>query len=142
MPKLVWYKDWKAYHKVLKKAVNDLIDDMRDLADGSRHITILAFRKDHLPNQVFEKGFFKHPVDEITPNKSPDRIQAGTLQSFKGLESSAVVLVGLEDVEQSWSRQLVYVGGTRAKLFLNILIPESLRDEIQDRMEDILELMR
>lgn len=142
MPTLVWYKDWKTYQKTLKKAVNDLIDDMRDLADGSRHITILAFKNDHLPPQLFEKGFFKQPVDEITPNKSPDRIQAGTLQSFKGLESSAVVLVGLEDIEQAWSRQLIYVGGTRAKLFLKILIPESLQDEIQDRMEDILELMR
>lgn len=142
MPELIWYKDWDAYQKTLKKTVNELIHDMQDLAEKSRHIVILSFTKDGIPGKIFEKGFFKQPVDQISAERQPDRIQAGTLQSFKGLESTAIVLVGLEDVEHSTSRQLVYVGGTRAKLFLKILMPVRLKEDLKDRLSDILELLR
>jgi hypothetical protein len=142
MPQLVWYKDSKSYQKAMKDTVNALIHDMKDLSEKSRNIVVLSLTKDALPNEIFEKGYFNQPVDAIGAVRQADRIQAGTLQSFKGLESSAVVLVGLQDVEHKASRQLVYVGGTRAKLFLKIFLPENLREDLKDRMASIMELLQ
>lgn len=142
MPQLVWYKDSKSYQKAMKDTVNGLVYDMKDLSEKSRNIVVLSLTNDALPNEIFEKGYFNQPVDEISATRQADRIQAGTLQSFKGLESSAVVLVGLDDVQHKASRQLVYVGGTRAKLFLKIFLPENLKEDLKDRLSTIMELLR
>ena len=113
-PELVWYSDRQQYVRRLRNTLNALIDQLSDLAPESRDIVILSVSYDTLPKDLFIPGFVKRPVVAIDPDTNRDVIQCGTLQSFKGLEAMAVVLVGLEDLDALSSRQFVYVGGSRA----------------------------
>jgi hypothetical protein len=56
-----------------------------------------------------------------------------TVQSFKGLESPAVVLVDLHPQEDHETDALLYVGMTRARVRLTMLLPETARAEISRR---------
>ena len=56
-----------------------------------------------------------------------------TIQAFKGLESPAVVLVDLEPRADHDSDAMLYVGMTRARTRLVMLLPESARSEIARR---------
>ena len=60
------------------------------------------------------------------------KVQLATIQAFKGLESDAVVLLGLDDLGLEWQRRLFYVASTRAKAILEVLLPESLQSFIGD----------
>jgi len=140
-PQLVWYPNRQQYAKRIRKTVNQLIDEMSDLAPESRGIVILAVTKDSLPDEIFTPGFFRRRAVKISSDANHDVVQCGTLQSFKGLESMAVVLVGLEDIDAIGSRQLAYVGGSRAKSFLRILLPDRIQTSVQERLPDILTLL-
>ncbi len=138
---LVWYPDKKEYAKRLRKAVNQLIEDMSSLGASSRDIAILAVTRESLPDEVMTPGFFARPAVEIGTVTARDVVQVGTLQSFKGLEAMAIVLVGLEDIENLSSRQLAYVGGSRAKSFLRIMLPDYVQASVQQRLPEILALL-
>ena len=56
-----------------------------------------------------------------------------TIHAFKGLESKAVVLVDLEPSADAPSDSLLYVGMTRARTRLVLLMPESARAEADRR---------
>ena len=138
---LVWYPDKRQCSKRLRKTVNKLISSMSDLSLQSRDIAVLAVRKASLPGELFEPGFFTWPVVEVGAVSKSDVVQVGTLQSFKGLEAMAVVLVGLENLETLSSRQLAYVGGSRAKSFLCIMLPDGIEEAVQQRLPTILNLL-
>jgi hypothetical protein len=61
-----------------------------------------------------------------------------TIQAFKGLESPAVVLVDLELKPDQLTDALLYVGMTRARTRLVMLLPEAARDEVVRRERENL----
>lgn len=60
-------------------------------------------------------------------------ITFSTVHAFKGLESSAVVLIDLEPQSDSETDALLYVGMTRARARLLMVLPEASRAEIARR---------
>ena len=72
---------------------------MSDLGPQSRDIVVLGLTNASLPDVLFKPGFFTRPVVEAGTVGESDVVQVGTLQSYKGLEAMAVVLVGFEDLE-------------------------------------------
>jgi Nuclease-related domain/Uncharacterized conserved protein (DUF2075) len=50
-----------------------------------------------------------------------------TVSSFKGLENDYIVLVDVENLDDDWWRSVIYVGMSRARAGLCVLVPTSLR---------------
>jgi superfamily I DNA/RNA helicase len=58
----------------------------------------------------------------------PNSVSFRTVASFKGLESDVVVLIGDNRIGTATGRVDMYVGTTRARVLLIVLLPESARD--------------
>jgi superfamily I DNA/RNA helicase len=54
-----------------------------------------------------------------------------TIHGFKGLEASTVILIGVEKLDDAQIRQLMYVGGSRARTRLLWLLPDACSDAVQ-----------
>ena len=52
-----------------------------------------------------------------------------TISSYKGLECDAVVLVDLQDLKSTMSSMQMYIGASRARVHLTVLLPEAEREE-------------
>jgi len=50
-----------------------------------------------------------------------------TVSSFKGLENDFIVLADVENLDNDWWRSVIYVGMSRARAGLCVLVPTSLR---------------
>ena len=60
-------------------------------------------------------------------------IEFHTIRSFKGLDRTAVVLVDIDDVLDPEQRPEIYVGVTRARALLGVVLPESARRGYDER---------
>ncbi len=115
------------------------------VADGipPREITVLSTRaKEHscfsalqsLPSinieQISESFFDK---------KSAGCITFATIHAFKGLENSIIVLTDCEDLLSDASHSLLYVGMSRAKQGLHMILSESLRPQYQALLKERIE---
>jgi hypothetical protein len=47
-----------------------------------------------------------------------------TVSGFKGLENDVIIVAGLTDIESDWHRGVAYVGMSRARTRLHVLIHE------------------
>ena len=71
---------------------------------------------------------------------TPQRcIRFSTIHSFKGLESQLVIMVDIEEVDDDKSQSLLYVGMSRARSLLILLIHERARSSIDTRIRAALE---
>ena len=59
-----------------------------------------------------------------------------TIQSYKGLDSAAVILVDVEDFFDDRQRSAIYVGGSRARSLLSVCIPQSSWAGYEQRAEE------
>ncbi len=66
-------------------------------------------------------------------------IRFSTIHSFKGLESQVVIMVDIEEVDTDRSRSLLYVGMSRARSLLILIIHERARSSIETRIKAALE---
>lgn len=62
-----------------------------------------------------------------------------TVSSFKGLENDFIVMTDIEDLESDWWRSVIYVGMSRARVGLHILLHESLRTTYEARLRQWLQ---
>ena len=134
---LLYYESPESFAEEIKRQVNDLLLKLNKLASESRTIAILAADHGFLPPELNSSGFFNAPVSNME-DSAPWQIKIGTLQSFKGLEASAVILLGLENLDKSLDKELMYIGGTRAMLFLRIIVHEQNKTTLIEKQSDIL----
>ena len=66
----------------------------------------------------------------------PNYVQVATISSFKGLESTAVVLAGLQTLDEPALRQAAYIGATRATIELRVVLPGSAKSSFDRRVKD------
>lgn len=63
-------------------------------------------------------------------------IRFHTVQAFKGLEAPAVVLAGVEDVVSEYWRSVLYVGITRARHAVRLVVHDDVRANVERIMEE------
>lgn len=69
------------------------------------------------------------PVERIENRVDvDDGIPFSTIHAFKGLESAVVIVCDVEDIAKDRDRSLMYVGMSRARSYLIVLLHERLRD--------------
>jgi Nuclease-related domain len=71
-------------------------------------------------------------LDEEAPPEAKG-IRYHTVQGFKGLESEAVLLTDLQDLRETKSLLAAYLGGSRARTFLHVFLPDSARGDYLER---------
>jgi hypothetical protein len=74
-------------------------------------------------------GFKITELKVMADAKVKESIGFSTIQAYKGMESNYVILTDLEDLTSDVARSLLYVGMTRAKYALIMMIHESAREQ-------------
>jgi hypothetical protein len=77
-----------------------------------------------------------YPLTAGRPGGGAPRIHFSTIADFKGLDASLVLLTDLSDLSASWARGDLYVGASRARSMLSLLIAEDQRELWSDRLAD------
>lgn len=127
------YRYWRSPSEerdVLKKVVTQLLDDGVSPGD----IAILS-------PSTYEKSAAAHvrevngiPVVDLRDisGEPGECIVFSTIHSFKGMESPVVVLCGVADVSTEQEQALVYVGMSRARSQLVMVVGETVRKLMPD----------
>ncbi len=69
---------------------------------------------------------------DSAPKRSPKAIAFSSIKDFKGLESDAVILTDIDDLESDEFRELIYVGTSRARVFLSLFLSEQARETFRN----------
>lgn len=80
----------------------------------------------------------KQISDSFFDGTSANEITFATIHSFKGLENSIIVLTDAEDLINDKARSLLYVGMSRAKQRLYMILSENLREQYQSLLNEKL----
>src|SRR5262249_16339184 len=62
-----------------------------------------------------------------------------TVSSFKGLENDFIILTDITNLESDWWRSVVYVGMSRARVRLHLVLPSALRAAYETRLKSWIE---
>ena len=62
-----------------------------------------------------------------------------SVSSFKGLENDFIVLTDVENLDSEWWRSVIYVGMSRARVGLHVILHESLRPAYKECLRGWLE---
>lgn len=68
-----------------------------------------------------------------------DCVRFSTIHSFKGLESQIVIIIDIDEVDDDMSQALLYVGMSRARSLLVMMIHERARSSIDARIRAALQ---
>ena len=77
-------------------------------------------------------------VDGRNDDPGDDRIPYYTIHAFKGLESPVVVITGITDIASTGGRSLLYVGMSRAKSHLAVILSRKTSSDVQERIRQKL----
>ncbi len=111
------------------RALEEMLESLRRDGLGPGDVIVLSPRR--LENSALAgvEDIGGAPLVDCsrTLDAPPDCVRFSTIHSFKGMESRAVIVVDIEEVEADRSRALLYVGMSRARSFLVLLINERSR---------------
>ena len=62
--------------------------------------------------------------------KTDKTIFYSTVQAFKGLESSVIVLTDVSAIKTDYDRSVIYIGMSRAKSHLILVANEKMKDSV------------
>jgi hypothetical protein len=122
-----------------KKILNEQLKKIRDEKLPFNEIAIISLKK-------FDNSCVKSCTDysireiktinEISP--SQNYFGFATVQAYKGMESNYVLIMDIEDLSSDMAKSLLYVGMSRAKYGLILLISESMRNQYYDILKNKL----
>jgi hypothetical protein len=125
VPVIRYFANRDDYLRLLKKVVNELIHTFIEAGLPPSEIMILYAEREFVPEEAMRPGFFLRSVVPFDPSDSTATcIRISSVHAYKGLEAKAIVLLGISDFASGVSRGLFYVGASRAKTNLRILLPE------------------
>jgi len=129
-PVIDYFSNQKGFIKLLRTYINDTLREYAKVDQPASDIAVLTARKDLIPDVLLEPGALNNSLARYKDAKETDVIWE-TIHGFKGLEASTVILIGVEELEDEQMRQLMYVGGSRARTRLIWLLPDDCSDAVQ-----------
>ena len=113
-----------------------IISNLRadEVLPGSISVLFLRTPEDYIP-RLTKMGLRRLTEADIPKlgTSALEEITWGTVSGFKGLENDVIVLVGVENLEDDWYRSLAYVGMTRARSRLHVIIHEDCDKKRKER---------
>ena len=135
----VEYRYWGT-HNDLKRALAETVRSLTEDGIAVSDLVILSPRR--LANSALAdvqsvSGF---AIGDMSSGgaSTRDRINFFTVQSFKGLESRVVILVDVDHIEGDEPQSMLYVGMSRARNLLVLMLNESARSSLNRRIRDAL----
>lgn len=101
----------------------EILNALLNAGISEKSIAILSAKNEECVTPLANGNVWK---DRMTSEIGTNKIVHTKVEDFKGLESDFVILTDLEDLANSESRRLFYLGATRAKAGLYILANKSL----------------
>jgi len=122
-----WYRGERDELRQVSRCINRLLSEKISASD----IVLLSpYRRE---NSCIHNGLINVPYSlvDIQPNQSipMKAVNFATIDSFKGMESKAVIVIDIDKLGDYDSRKTVYIGCSRAMAFLSVFISESLKPE-------------
>lgn len=133
-----WYDNQVQQRHAVSKAVRNWI------SQGIRPIEIVILSPRRLENSCLATGLISVPAplaDIAGENSGSGAVRFSTLHAFKGLESTAVALVDIEDIETLRGAAAVYVGASRARALLAVFLEKSQEKAYEKRAFEFGERM-
>ena len=124
----------------LAKRLEGEIGRLTGMGISSKDIVILSPRRletSDISGVERAAGFRIADITDFESDPAPigDReIAFSTIQAFKGMESRAVIIVGIDKVDDDWMRTTLYVGMSRARSMLTLMIHADAREDVQARL--------
>ncbi len=120
-----WYRDDRDELRQVSRCINRLLSEKISASD----IVLLSpYRRE---NSCIHNGLINVPYSliDVQPNQSipMKAVNFATIDSFKGMESKAVIVIDIDKLGDYDSRQTVYLGCSRALAFLSVFISENLK---------------
>jgi hypothetical protein len=134
-------EEWGADTKQQEKAACRILRAWLDGGLRPDQITILSSRRleRSLIGSIDERKLPRTVVDISHTHALDDgRFRFSTIAGFKGLESDAVLLVDIDDVAKPDQLALLYVGASRARSVLGLVLDERCRETYGERVSEIV----
>lgn len=120
-----------------KQLIDEILKDLFSKKLPYNELVILSPKK--FENTCL-KSFSVHQIKEIKTINEISSTQNffgfATVQSFKGLESNYVLITDIEDLSSELSKSLLYVGMSRARYGLILLISESNHNQYNEILKN------
>lgn len=132
-----WYADASDQKKQLEKQLERIITGGVSSADVVI-LSALAPSKavaGRLPEDLVRV------LDEmfLSGEDTTNLIRYSTISAFKGLEADVVILTDINEFQSDWWKSVLYVGMSRARVELIILLPEKLRTAYNRKFREMME---
>jgi len=128
----IFYKDEADQKKLLAEQLEKLSENKLSLNE----LIIVSPRKFENSCSNSISGYTIREINttsEITATKN--FFGFATVQSYKGMESNYVVLTDIEDLNSEIAKSILYVGMSRARYGLILLIAESVRNDYRELLK-------
>lgn len=137
----VGYRYWglsSRWQDVLTETIEDLT--RKDKLPAS-DITILTPGRAERDTLQMIKRIGGHPLIDCEPIRGDEHsgIRVTTIHAFKGMESPIVIIPGIDRELENWDPSLLYVGMSRARSLLILIVHEKARDAVERRIKTVRE---
>lgn len=130
------YRYWRRpgdHAEQLGRVIRKLIDEDISLSD------VVILGPTRLENSAIQAAVDDLPVSIVAMSEGArldgSAIPYSTIHAFKGMESPVVILIGIEDFDSDYQRALLYVGMSRARSHLIVLLRESTKGRMGELIE-------
>jgi hypothetical protein len=134
-----WYDRLESQPQILARILRSLLSE----EVKASQITVISPRKpeDCCASSVTDPHMMQLIKQNVWSIMTGDynSISYTSVSAFKGLENDFVVLTDIEELSTEWWRPVIYVGMSRARVGLHILLKESLRPTYESRLREWLE---
>lgn len=124
-----WYRKPGDERELVAKEVARLV---REGLDPDSIVILSPFRFENSCLAAGTAGDLR-VVEWAGGSSSVDAVRFATIGSFKGLESDAILVVDVADLESVAARQQLYVGISRARVYLAVFLEDGVREQYQER---------
>lgn len=119
---------WWSNESEQQTALRDVLDVLAEDGVANGDITILSpytFQRSVVSRVAAQRNIVD--IHGTTAERQPDTIAFSTIHAFKGMESPVVILCDVQRLHGADAQALLYVGMSRARSHLIVLIHEQLK---------------
>jgi hypothetical protein len=130
------YRRQTGWASPLERVIADL---RREDVPPGRISVLLTNKPTEKEQHDLERLGLVHLTEDHVPalgTSALEHITWSVVSGFKGLENDVVVLVGVKDIESDWHQGVTYVGMSRARTRLHVIIREDCDEKRQQRMKE------
>ncbi|WP_264511642.1 nuclease-related domain-containing DEAD/DEAH box helicase [Flavobacterium sp. N1719] len=125
----IFYKDKSEQNKLLAEQLKKLSGNKLPLSE----LIILSPRKfENSTLNLIDDFTIKEIKNTNEINTEQDFIGFSTVQSYKGMESNYVLITDIEDMSSEIAKSLLYVGMSRARYGLIMMLSETMRNDYKE----------